>query len=218
VSYDHESIGNSVFTVNCRYGALEGHSKPGLAKLFGEETVQAWRSGLHNRPPEMSPQHLYYHGFEQKYRNLFSNSLKSKNYSSEDCVDQEYSIDGSVLSPIPCSESLQDTLDRTIPLWDSHILPDLKAGRNVMIVAHRNSLRGIVKHIDNLPTTFVQKMAFPNGIPLVYKFDKDMKPIRHTKAAEPLSAIWLEKEVTYILYGNCLLNNLTPNRDCCEKH
>jgi 2,3-bisphosphoglycerate-dependent phosphoglycerate mutase len=153
------------------YGALEGHSKPGLAKLFGEETVQLWRgAGLSDRPPAMLENHLYWHGRERKYADLSS-------------------------SLIPRTESLQDCIDRTIPLWISHILPDLQAGRNVMIVAHRNSLRGLIRHIDGLTTKDVQRLAIPNGIPLVYKFDYNMKPLPHRNAQAPLSGIWLEKKV-----------------------
>lgn len=154
----------------CRYGALEGHSKPGLAKVFGKETVQKWRAGLLDRPPEMTNDHLYWHGRERKYRHLDP-------------------------SQIPHTESLQDTIDRVIPLWDSCIAPDLRAGRNVMIVAHCNSLRGIVKHIDEMSTDDIQKMGIPNGIPLVYKFDKNLKPIPHKNSQPPLRGIWLEKKV-----------------------
>lgn len=152
-----------------RYGALEGHSKPGLAKVFGKEIVQQWRAGLLDRPPEMNLDHIYWHGRERKYAHLHP-------------------------SWIPRTESLQDTIDRVVPLWDSHILPDLKAGRNVMIVAHCNSLRGIVKHIDGIGTDDIQKMGIPNGIPLVYKFDKNMKPVQHKNAQPPLRGIWLEKK------------------------
>jgi 2,3-bisphosphoglycerate-dependent phosphoglycerate mutase len=151
------------------YGALEGHSKPGLAKVFGKEIVQKWRAGLLDRPPEMNEDHLYWHGREMKYRHLQP-------------------------SQIPTTESLQDTLDRAVPLWDSCIVPDLKAGRNVMIVAHSNSLRGIVKHIDGIGTDDIQKIGIPNGIPLVYKFDRNLKPIAHKNSQHPLRGIWLEKK------------------------
>ncbi|KAJ1442658.1 histidine phosphatase superfamily, partial [Ochromonadaceae sp. CCMP2298] len=126
------------------YGALEGHSKPGLANLYGEEQVQAWRAGLMDRPPAMSPDHIYWHAQDRKYNKIPA-------------------------SLIPTTESLQDTIDRTVPLWESHIKPDLQAGRNVLIVAHRNSLRALVKHIDGIGTADIQKMSVPNGIPLVYK-------------------------------------------------
>lgn len=162
-----------------RYGALEGHSKPGLAKVFGKGIVQKWRAGLLDRPPDMSDDHIYWHGRERKYRHLQP-------------------------SQIPDTESLQDTIDRVVPLWDSCIAPDLKAGRNVMIVAHCNSLRGIVKHIDGISTDDIQKMGIPNGIPLVYKFDKNLKPLPHKNSQPPLRGIWLEKKVlsSYTFYND----------------
>jgi 2,3-bisphosphoglycerate-dependent phosphoglycerate mutase len=154
-----------------RYGALEGHSKPGLARIFGKEIVQQWRAGLLDRPPPMNPDHIYWHGRERKYSHLPA-------------------------PLIPCTESLQDTIDRVVPLWDSHILRDLKAGRNVMIVAHCNSLRGIVKHLDGIGTDDIQKVGIPNGIPLVYKFDKNMNILPHKNAQKPLRGIWLQKKVS----------------------
>lgn len=157
-----------------RYGALEGHSKPGLAKIFGVELVQSWRAGLLDQPPPMNEDHIYWHANESKYKGLASEN-------------------------IPRTESLQDTIDRTVPFWNSHIYPDLKAGRNVLIVAHRNSIRGLVKHIDGINTEQIQKMSIPNGIPLVYKFDRNMKPLPHPNAEKPLSGIWLEKKVRDVL-------------------
>lgn len=85
--------------------------------MYGEAQVQRWRAGLLDRPPEMTTDHPYFHGNEAKYVGLDS-------------------------ANIPLAESLQDTMDRTIPLWNDEILPNLKAGRNVLVVAHRNSLRG----------------------------------------------------------------------------
>lgn len=150
------------------YGALEGVYKPGLAQVYGADTVQQWRAGLVDRPPPMDPTHPHWHGNEIKYKNS--------------------------TAVIPNSESLQDCIDRTIPLWKSRILPDLKAGRNVLIVAHRNSIRGIVKFIDKIGTLEIQQVSIPNGIPLVYKFDREMNPIVHRKSVKPLSGIYLEKE------------------------
>ncbi len=122
----------------------------------------------------MSDQHVYWHGREKKYSHLPSHI-------------------------IPRTESLQDSIDRVIPLWDSHILPDLKAGRNVLIVAHRNSIRGIIRHIEGITTPdAVQKITIPNGIPLVYKFDNNIRPMPHRNSQPPLSGIWLEKKVTQI--------------------
>lgn len=151
------------------YGALEGMSKPGLAKELGEEVVQSFRTGLTARPPPMLPDHPHWHAGEKKYRDLKPEE-------------------------IPVTESLQDTMERTLPLWETRILPDLQSGRTVMIVAHANSLRGIVKHIDNLNPDEIQTVAIPNGIPLVYKFDRNMKPIKQEGAVHPLSGEFLEKK------------------------
>ena len=91
----------------------------------------------------MSADHPYWHGREKKYVNMIkcgtSPALSSMSTHPNPCFP-------------PLTESLQDTIDRTVPYWDSHILPDLKAGRNVMIVAHRNSIRGLIKHIEALNT------------------------------------------------------------------
>jgi 2,3-bisphosphoglycerate-dependent phosphoglycerate mutase len=151
------------------YGALEGLSKPQMALELGVDFVQSWRSGLLARPPPMSPEHPHWHAFERKYADL---------------TPEE----------IPITESLQDTMNRTLPLWESRILPALQAGRNVMIVAHGNSLRGIVKHIDSLSQDEIQNVGIPNGIPLVYKFNKKMEPVPQPMAVSPLSGEFLEKK------------------------
>jgi len=85
-------------------------------------------------------------------------------------------------------------MERTLPLWDSRILPELKQGNNVLVVAHGNSLRGIVKHIDNLNMDEIQSVGIPNGIPLVYKFNKKMEPVTQANAVAPLSGEFLEKK------------------------
>jgi len=151
------------------YGGLEGLSKSELAVTLGEDLVQKWRDGLVERPPPMTRAHLHWHGNEAKYKNLDP-------------------------ALIPTTESLQDTIDRTVPLLQTQILPDIQAGRNVLIVAHANSLRGILKYIDNLGTLEIQKVSIPNGIPLVYKFDDTMVPIKQPKAVAPLSGYYLEKK------------------------
>ncbi len=151
------------------YGELEGLSKPAVAQQFGEEIVQEFRRGLHSRPPPMSETHPHWHGQERKYADLSAEEL-------------------------PLTESLQDTMDRTTPLWETRILPDLKAGKNVLIVAHANSLRGIVKLIDNITAEDITKVGIPNGIPLVYKFDHEMRPLTQERAVYPLSGEFLEKK------------------------
>ena len=97
-----------------RYGALEGLSKPQLAKELSAELVQSWRSSFDIRPPPMTDDHPYWHQKERKYSDL----------------------------DIPLTASLEDTMERTLPLWKTRILPELENGKNVLIVAHGNSLRG----------------------------------------------------------------------------
>lgn len=151
------------------YGSLEGSSKIESVLKFGEEAVQDFRNGLLGRPPPMAPNHPHWHKDERKYADLDYNE-------------------------IPVTESLLDTMQRTIPLWENRILPDLREGKTVMIVAHANSLRGIVKHIDKLSPEDIKNVAIPNGIPLVYKFERGMKPIKMLNAEAPLSGEFLEKK------------------------
>lgn len=151
------------------YGDLEGQSKVEMARKMGKKLVQGFRRGLLERPPPMQQQHPYWHGDEPKYADLGTDDK-------------------------PLSESLQDTMDRTIPLWESRILPDLKAGKNVMIVAHANSLRGIVKHVDGISAQDIPDVHIPNAVPLVYKFQRrTMQPVTQPDAVAPLSGEFLEK-------------------------
>lgn len=191
------------------YGGLEGLSKSELAVALGEDVVQKWRDGLIERPPPMTRAHNHWHGNEAKYKNLDP-------------------------ALIPTTESLQDTIDRTVPLLQTQILPDIQAGRNVLIVAHANSLRGILKYIDSLGTLEIQKVSIPNGIPLVYKFDDKMVPIKQPKAVTPLSGYYLEKkaelraalekQIAYERNVNATTNNIhysvpnTPHDSIPTKH
>ena len=143
------------------YGALEGKSKKQLAEELGKEQVLAWRSGYEAKPPPMDETHPFWHKNERKYSDLRAEE-------------------------IPETESLEDTMLRTIPLWYKRIEPNLKSGRNVMVVAHGNSLRGIVKHINNLTASEIQNVGIPNGIPLVFKFDEKMKAIPLANCVAPL--------------------------------
>lgn len=170
------------------YGSLEGHSKPGLAKLYGEELVQTWRKSIKERPPVMTSDHVYWHGRESKYSFLPS-------------------------SLIPRTESLSDTMDRTVPFWNSHIKPDLLSGRTVMIVAHRNSIRSLINYIEGFSSVNVGSINIPNAIPLVYKFDKNMNPIKLDGAVEPLSGTFLEKHDQLraaMVREEYYSNNITP--------
>ncbi len=150
------------------YGALEGTSKPGAVERMGRDVVQSFRTGLKARPPPMTPDHPHYHRNERKYMDLDPSS-------------------------IPVTESLQDTMDRTLPLWETRIKPDLMAGRTVMVVAHANSIRGIIKHIDGLSEDEIRAVGIPNSIPLVYKFNRGCEPIPQESCVPPLRGEFLEK-------------------------
>ena len=130
------------------YGALTGLNKTQTAERLGEELVQGWRGSLRNRPPALSRQDQYYPGRDRKYADLTPDQL-------------------------PVTESLLDCMERTEPLWDNKILFELKKGRNVLVVAHANTIRGLVKTIDNIGDEEIQEVAIPTGIPIVYKFERE---------------------------------------------
>ena len=148
------------------YGAMEGCSKAQLAVDIGEDKVQEYRKSLTARPPPMTEDHPHWHRKERKYADL----------SPKD---------------IPVTESVADCLARTLPLWKNRILPELISGKTVMVVAHANSLRGLIQHIDSLTEIDLKKVVVPNGVPLVYKFDSTMKPIKQKDAMEPMSSAFL---------------------------
>lgn len=134
------------------YGALTGLSKIQTAEQLGHDLVQQWRGSLRARPPEVTTSHPYWPGRERRYADLRA--------------DQ-----------VPKTESLEDCMERTIPLWNNKILYELRNGKNVMVVAHANTLRGLVKKIDSVSDEDIQNVAIPTGIPIIYKFDKNLNPI-----------------------------------------
>ena len=144
------------------YGALEGLSKPVMAMIEGESLVQQWRSGLDIRPPPMARDDPRWAGNNPIYDDLERGS-------------------------IPLTESLADCMERTLPVLESRILEDLRAGRNVLVVAHGNSLRGIVKHIDGISDDDIERVGIPTAIPLVFQFDMNLTPVqaRARAAADP---------------------------------
>jgi len=129
------------------YGALTGLNKTQTAERLGEDLVQGWRGSLRNRPPALTEFDSYYPGRDRKYADLTTDQM-------------------------PLTESLLDCMERTEPLWDKKILFELKKGRNILVVAHANTLRGLVKTIDNIGDEEIQDVAIPTGIPIVYKFEK----------------------------------------------
>ena len=152
------------------YGALTGLSKVKTAEEVGVAKVQEWRGSLMTRPPELDVSHPYWPGNDRRHADL-----------SDD--------------QIPLTESLQDCIDRTFLLWTKRISRDLADGRNVLVVAHGNSLRGIVKYIDDIGDSEIENVAIPTGIPLVYKFDQGLKPVSQPGCEEELGlrGVFLEE-------------------------
>ena len=143
------------------------------AELMGEELVQEWRGSLRSRPPALTPRSEHWPGRDRKYADLTK--------------DQ-----------IPMTESLLDCMERTYPLWEDKIKCELREGRNVLVVAHANTLRGLVKTIDNIGDAEIQDVAIPTGIPIIYKFDEDLTSIAPTMDQKTISqvhmnGIFLEK-------------------------
>jgi len=137
------------------YGGLTGLNKSETAAKYGEEQVQIWRRSFDIPPPPMEPDHPYY-----------ENIVKDARYAN-----------GPSEAEFPKFESLKLTIQRTLPYWNDVIIPQLKAGKKIIIAAHGNSLRGIVKHLDNMSDEAIMGLNLPTGIPFVYELDKDFKPV-----------------------------------------
>jgi 2,3-bisphosphoglycerate-dependent phosphoglycerate mutase len=155
------------------YGLLTGLSKKETAEQLGSELVQEWRGSLRSRPPALSVSDVYWPGKDRKYADL-------------------------TLDQIPLTESLKDCMDRATPVWEQKIVYELRHGRTVMVVAHANTLRGLVKTIDNIGDDEIREVAIPTGIPIIYKFDINMKPIPpsgdpQTASQVHMKGLFLEK-------------------------
>jgi 2,3-bisphosphoglycerate-dependent phosphoglycerate mutase len=152
------------------YGALTGLSKSDTAETMGASVVQAWRNSLKARPPPMSKDDPYYPGHDRRYADLSAGQ-------------------------IPLTESLLDTMKRTRPLFEYRIKRDLMEGNTVLVVAHGNTLRGLIKVIDDVSDYDIQQVNIPAGIPIVYNFDRTMRPLPAGKrlSQEHTNAVFLEK-------------------------
>jgi 2,3-bisphosphoglycerate-dependent phosphoglycerate mutase len=135
------------------YGALQGLNKLETAKKYGDDQVLIWRRSYDISPPALSSDDERHPRFDKKYE----------------------SLDKSIL---PSSECLKDTVKRFLPLWDKTISLKVKEGKRVMIVAHGNSLRALVKHLDRISADEIISLNIPTGIPLVYELDQDLKPVK----------------------------------------
>lgn len=136
------------------YGDFQGLNKAETAKKFGEEQVKIWRRSYAIRPPAMKKSDKRYAGREAKYKGLKS-------------------------SEIPLTECLKDTVKRVMPYWNKEIVPTIKKGKKILIAAHGNSLRALVKHLDKISEKEITELNIPTGVPLVYELDKNLKPIKH---------------------------------------
>lgn len=136
------------------YGALQGLNKAETAQKYGEDQVKLWRRGFAITPPALSIDDLRYPGKDPRYAKL----------TQAQC---------------PLTESLALTIDRVLPYWYDVIHPKIMKDEKVLIVAHGNSLRALVKHLDHLTDDEIIDVNIPTGIPLVYEFDDEMKVIKH---------------------------------------
>ena len=136
------------------YGALQGLNKDETKEKYGEEQVLLWRRSTDVRPPALSKDDERYPGNDSKYSELTENEL-------------------------PTTENLIDTIERVMVYWNSDIVKDLEAGKRVIIAAHGNSLRGLIKYLDNMTDEEIIKLELQTGNPICYELDDNLRPIRH---------------------------------------
>ena len=136
------------------YGSLQGLNKSETAEKYGDDQVLIWRRSYDIKPPELDQDDDRHPRFDKKYENLDSKSL-------------------------PSSECLKDTVERFLPYWEETISPNVKNGKKVMIVAHGNSLRALVKHLDKISDDKILGLNIPTGTPLVYELDEDLNPLKN---------------------------------------
>ena len=136
------------------YGALQGLNKAETAAKFGDEQVLTWRRSYDVPPPALAPADERYPGNDPRYRGLAP-------------------------AQVPLTECLKDTVARVLPYWNQTIAPDIRAGKRVLIAAHGNSIRALVKYLDKVSDKDIVGLNIPTGVPLVYELDDTLKPLRH---------------------------------------
>ncbi|PWT97291.1 MAG: 2,3-diphosphoglycerate-dependent phosphoglycerate mutase [Terriglobia bacterium] len=142
------------------YGALQGLNKAETAEKFGEQQVKIWRRSYDIPPPALAPDDARYPGRDARYRSLSQEEL-------------------------PLTECLKDTVARFLPLWHETIAPVIGQGQKVLIAAHGNSLRALVKYLDNISEQDIIELNIPTGMPLVYELDEQLKPLDHYYLGDP---------------------------------
>jgi len=142
------------------YGALQGLNKKETAERHGEKQVQIWRRSYDIRPPALTPDDPRWNGRDPRYAGLRPEE-------------------------IPLTECLKDTVERFLPYWHETIAPAVRSGRRVVIAAHGNSLRALVKYLDRVPDDEIVGLNIPTGIPLVYELNDDLTPMRSYYLGDP---------------------------------
>lgn len=142
------------------YGALQGLNKAAMAVKFGEEQVKIWRRSYDVPPPALDWNDERHPRFDRRYAGLTPEQL-------------------------PATESLEITLERVLPYWHSTLAPAVKSGQRVLVVAHGNSLRAMVKYLDNMSKDEIIALNIPTGVPLVYELNEELKPITHYYLGDP---------------------------------
>ncbi|HEX8993116.1 MAG TPA: 2,3-diphosphoglycerate-dependent phosphoglycerate mutase [Anaerolineales bacterium] len=142
------------------YGALQGLNKAETAQKFGEAQVKLWRRSYDVPPPALELTDERHPKFDPRYASLGPQQL-------------------------PATESLKITLERVLPYWHSTLAPMIKSGRRVLVAAHGNSLRAMVKYLDDVSDAEIPELNIPTGVPLVYELDDELKPIKHYYLGDP---------------------------------
>ncbi len=135
------------------YGGLQGLNKSDMAAQFGEAQILQWRRSYDVPPPSLELTDERHPRFDARYAGIAPSAL-------------------------PCTECLKDTVARVLPFWEDTIAPEIKAGKSIVIAAHGNSIRALVKYLDKISDDKIVELNIPTGIPLVYELDADLKPIR----------------------------------------
>ena len=139
------------------YGALQGLNKAEMAAKYGEAQVLVWRRSYDTRPPALAPDDPRAEAKDPRYAGV----------------------------AVPLTECLKDTVERVVPYWQGTIAPAVQAGRRVLVAAHGNSLRALVKHLDGMSDEAIVKENIPTGIPLVYELDANLKPVKRYYLGDP---------------------------------
>ena len=142
------------------YGALQGLNKAETAEKFGDAQVKLWRRSYATPPPALEVSDERYPGRDPRYAGLSKGEL-------------------------PLTECLADTVTRVLPFWNGSIVPEIRAGRQILVAAHGNSLRALVKHLDGISDDDIVELNIPTGMPLVYTLDESMKPIDRRYLGDP---------------------------------